>query len=156
MSAVDGINAGDYHLTAGSPAIDSANSGASNEPAADLDGNARVDDPATANTGAGSRTYDDRGAYEFTPPSNSAPVAVADDATSTPEGTAKVVAAPGVLGNDRDADGDPITAALVTNVSHGTLAWPPTAASPIPRRPATPAPTASPTRPTTGRPTRTP
>ena len=43
------------------------------------------------------------------------------DSYSTPEGTAKVVAAPGVLGNDTDADSDPLTAVLVSDVSHGTL-----------------------------------
>ena len=58
------VNVGDYHLTAGSPAIDSANSNAPSEPLLDLDGNARVDDPATTNTGTGVRTYDDRGVYE--------------------------------------------------------------------------------------------
>ena len=31
------------------------------------------------------------------------------------------VAAPGVLGNDADPDGDPLTAVLVTGPSHGTL-----------------------------------
>jgi parallel beta-helix repeat protein len=59
--------AGDFHLTAGSPAIDSANSGASGQPSTDLEGNVRVDDTATPNTGIGPRTYDDRGAYEFQP-----------------------------------------------------------------------------------------
>ena len=115
------VNTGDYHLTAGSPAIDSANASASNEATADLDGHPRIDDPATTDTGAGPRTYDDRGAYEFTPASNSAPVAVADS-YSTPEGTAKVVPAPGVLGNDTDADNDSLSAVLVSDVSHGTLA----------------------------------
>ena len=52
---------------------------------------------------------------------NQAPVAVAD-AFSTPQDTAKVVAAPGVLGNDTDANSDPLTAVLVANVGHGTLA----------------------------------
>ncbi len=55
------------------------------------------------------------------PPANTAPVAVAD-AYYTPLNTAKVVAAPGVLGNDTDANSDPLTAVLVTNVSHGVLA----------------------------------
>ncbi len=32
-----------------------------------------------------------------------------------------MVAAPGVLGNDTDADSDPLTAVLDTDVSHGTL-----------------------------------
>jgi parallel beta-helix repeat protein len=56
---------GDFRFTAGSPGIDSANSGASGHPAADADGNPRLDDPVTTNTGAGPRAYDDRGAYEF-------------------------------------------------------------------------------------------
>ncbi len=44
---------------------------------------------------------------------NTAPVA-ADNATSTNEDTPLVVAAPGVLTGDTDADSDPLTAALVT------------------------------------------
>jgi parallel beta-helix repeat protein len=61
---------GDFHLTGGSPAIDSADSGASGQMTVDLEGVSRVDDPATVNTGAGPRTYDDRGAYEW----NAAPL----------------------------------------------------------------------------------
>jgi parallel beta-helix repeat protein len=57
--------AGDFQLTAGSPAIDSADSGVAGEPVTDIDGRPRVDDPGTPDTGAGSRTYDDRGAVEF-------------------------------------------------------------------------------------------
>ena len=60
------INVGDYHLTAGSPAIDSANADAPSEPTLDIEGTVRVDDLSVANTGTGTRTYDDRGAYEFT------------------------------------------------------------------------------------------
>jgi VCBS repeat-containing protein len=52
--------------------------------------------------------------------SNQAPVA-AGDAFSTPEDTVLTVPAPGVLGNDADPDGDPLTAALVTGPSHGSL-----------------------------------
>ena len=59
------VNVGNYHLNAGSPAIDSANSDAPSEPDLDIDGHARVDISSVANTGAGTRTYDDRGAYEF-------------------------------------------------------------------------------------------
>ncbi len=114
------VNVGDYHLGAGSPAIDSADSGAPSETSLDIEGNARFDDPATTDSGAGTRTYDDRGAYEFSGATNTAPVATGDSYT-TPQGTAKVVAAPGVLGNDTDADNDPLTAVLDTGVSHGTL-----------------------------------
>ncbi len=56
-----------FHLQPGSPAIDSANSGAPSEPSTDIEGNSRVDDPSTPDTGTGPRTYDDRGAYEFQP-----------------------------------------------------------------------------------------
>ncbi len=59
------INVGNYRLRAGSPAIDSANSNAPNEQAVDLAGNNRVDIPSVPNTGAGTRKYDDRGAYEY-------------------------------------------------------------------------------------------
>lgn len=57
----------DFHLLAGSPAIDSADSGASGETTSDLEYHGRVDDPNTRNSGAGVRKYDDRGAYEFQP-----------------------------------------------------------------------------------------
>ena len=69
---------GNFHLTAGSPAIDSGNSGASGQPGADIEGNPRVDDPGTQNTGVGPRPYDDRGAYEFQsgPPPEAPPNAV--------------------------------------------------------------------------------
>jgi VCBS repeat-containing protein len=51
---------------------------------------------------------------------NDGPTA-AGDAYSTPEDTALTVPAPGMLGNDADPDGDPLTAALVSGPSHGTL-----------------------------------
>ena len=57
----------DFHLLAGSPAIDSANSGAPNQPPLDFGGATRFDDPLTANTGLGSVTYVDRGAFEYRP-----------------------------------------------------------------------------------------
>jgi parallel beta-helix repeat protein len=56
---------GDFALSAGSPAIDSANSGASGETTTDARDNPRLDDPATPNTGVGPRRYDDRGALEY-------------------------------------------------------------------------------------------
>src|SRR5205814_1171322 len=52
---------------------------------------------------------------------NQAPTAVAD-AYSTAEDTALTVAAPGVLGNDSDPDGDQLSAMLGSGPSHGTLA----------------------------------
>jgi hypothetical protein len=51
---------------------------------------------------------------------NQAPTAV-NDAYSTNEDAPLNVAAPGVLGNDTDGDGNPLTAAVVTGPAHGTL-----------------------------------
>src|SRR5258705_3620734 len=52
---------------------------------------------------------------------NYAPVTTNDSYTIN-EDTALNVAAPGVLGNDTDVDGDTPTASLVAGPSHGTLA----------------------------------
>jgi len=52
---------------------------------------------------------------------NDPPVAVAD-AYTTAEELVLTVAAPGVLGNDSDLEGDPLTVILVVGVSHGALA----------------------------------
>src|SRR5213075_2844061 len=54
------------------------------------------------------------------PPGTSGAI-VADDAYTTPEDTTLTVSAPGVLANDGDVDGDPITAILVDSPAHGTL-----------------------------------
>ena len=54
-------------LLAGSPAIDSADSGAAGWQPVDVNGAARVDDPSTSDTGVGPRSYDDRGAQEYQP-----------------------------------------------------------------------------------------
>lgn len=93
------VGAADFHLTAGSPAIDSADSDAADEPTTDIEGDARVDDPATPNTGLGPVAYVDRGAYEYqpqdpyaaltlTPTSGVAPLTVVADASgsTSPEG----------------------------------------------------------------------
>ena len=56
-----------FHLLAGSPAIDSANTGAIGQPGVDFDGGSRFDDPASANTGVGPVAYADRGAFEYHP-----------------------------------------------------------------------------------------
>jgi hypothetical protein len=55
-----------------------------------------------------------------TGPSNDTPVA-ADDSYTTEEGTTLNVAAPGVLGNDTDAEGDPLTAVLDGGPANGSL-----------------------------------
>ena len=97
-------SAGDFHLTAGSPAIDSANSGASGQPTVDTEGNARIDDPGTQNTGIGPRAYDDRGAYELqtAPPPDAAPNAALTVNPST--GVAPVqVTADASASTDQDA-----------------------------------------------------
>jgi VCBS repeat-containing protein len=51
---------------------------------------------------------------------NDSPVAV-DDTYSTAEDTALTPAAPGVLANDTDANGDPLTAVVVVGPAHGSL-----------------------------------
>jgi VCBS repeat-containing protein len=53
---------------------------------------------------------------------NSPPVAV-NDAYSTNEDTALSVAAPGVLSNDSDANGNSLTAVWVSNPAHGSLVF---------------------------------
>jgi parallel beta-helix repeat protein len=58
---------GDFTLSIGSPALDSANSGQVGAQAVDGAGVARFDEPSTPNSGSGPRTYDDRGAYELAP-----------------------------------------------------------------------------------------
>jgi hypothetical protein len=56
----------DFHLKAGSPAIDSADSTVGR--LKDRAGNEAIDDPATENKGAGPKPYLDRGALEYVPP----------------------------------------------------------------------------------------
>src|SRR5207342_490806 len=53
-------------------------------------------------------------------PVNDVPIAVGDPYT-TPEDVALVVAAPGVLANDTDVDGQTLTATAVTQPAHGSL-----------------------------------
>ncbi len=54
-------------------------------------------------------------------PVNDPPVASADDAGASLLGATVTQAAPGVLGNDSDVDGDGLTAVLDQDVSHGSL-----------------------------------
>jgi parallel beta-helix repeat protein len=97
----------DFHLTWASPAVDSADSSASGQPATDVEGTARIDDPFVADTGTGPRTYDDRGAYELgaadmdvaptarltvTPPSGVFPLTVHADASASTDPDATPIA----------------------------------------------------------------
>ncbi len=103
-------SAWNFQLGAGSPAIDSANSLASGEQAADILGKARVDDPNTPNTGNPAGSYYDRGAYEYqpgsgggggqqtpptaaltvTPASGNAPLNVTADASASTAGSSPI------------------------------------------------------------------
>src|SRR5207245_210106 len=53
---------------------------------------------------------------------NDAPVAV-NDRYTTPEDTTLNVAAPGVLANDSDVDGDTLSAILVSQPTHGNVTF---------------------------------
>jgi len=98
---------GDFHLLAGSLAIDSANAGASDQPPTDVEGTARVDDPATPNTGAGTPPYVDRGAYEYVPASaDSAPVA---RLSATPSSGTAPLAVTADASASTDTDATPIS-----------------------------------------------
>lgn len=102
-------SAGNFQLSAGSPAIDSANAAASGEQSTDILGNSRVDDPSTPNTGNPAGSFSDRGAYEFqaggggggtqTPPtaaltvspsSGNAPLAVTANASGSTAGSSPI------------------------------------------------------------------
>ncbi|HEX9356174.1 MAG TPA: PKD domain-containing protein [Streptosporangiaceae bacterium] len=97
--------AGNFQLTAGSPAIDSADAAATGEQTADILGSPRVDDPATANSGNPSGSFYDRGAYEYqgggtqtgptaalsvSPASGTAPLPVTADASGSTAGSAPI------------------------------------------------------------------
>ncbi|HET8786476.1 MAG TPA: right-handed parallel beta-helix repeat-containing protein [Candidatus Limnocylindrales bacterium] len=84
----------DFNLASGSPAIDSANSGASGQQAFDLANVERVDDPLTPNTGTGPRAYDDRGAYELQP-RPLASIVVSPASATTAAGMSKAYTAQG-------------------------------------------------------------
>lgn len=61
-------SAANFQLSACSPAIDMANSGAVGEQPSDILGHPRVPDPSSVQTGIGPRNYDDDGAYEYQAP----------------------------------------------------------------------------------------
>lgn len=75
-------SAANFQLTAGSPAVDMADSSAVGEQATDIAGELRVDDPSTPNTGVGPRAYDDAGAYEYQAPPAAPTLRASANATS--------------------------------------------------------------------------
>jgi PKD repeat protein len=98
--------AGNFQLTAGSPAIDSADAAASGEQSTDILGNSRVDDASVSNTGNPAGSYYDRGAYEYqggggtqtgptaalsvSPASGTAPLQVVADASGSAAGSSPI------------------------------------------------------------------
>jgi parallel beta-helix repeat protein len=97
--------AGNFQITAGSPAIDSADAAVTGEQTVDILGNPRVDDPATTNSGNPSGSFYDRGAYEYqgggtqtgptaalsvSPSSGTAPLPVTADASGSTAGSAPI------------------------------------------------------------------
>src|SRR5436309_6698218 len=123
---------GDFHLQAGSPAIDAANSGVSNWPPTDAEGHARVDDPATPNTGTGPVPYADRGALEFIAAVDNPPVVTAQASATVAENALLTVTV-----TASDPDGQAITSLTATGLpagasfapgggnTTGTLTWTP-------------------------------
>jgi PKD repeat protein len=75
-----------FYLIDGSPVIDSADSAAPGELTTDLYGRARVDDPLSANSGAGPVTYYDRGAMEVQNPGTVVSSSVTLSTTKAPVG----------------------------------------------------------------------
>jgi parallel beta-helix repeat protein len=112
---------GDFRLAAHSPAIDSANAGASGQSATDGEGRPRANDSDTPNTGVGPRTYDDRGALEFQPfVANHAPV-LQVQSFSVDEGVATAISLTGV-----DVDGDTLMYSLDPGAPEGAAIDPAT------------------------------
>ncbi|MFK0011757.1 FG-GAP-like repeat-containing protein [Streptomyces sp. NPDC091027] len=85
---------------------------------ADLDGDGRPD-VATANSNSSATFVNDASVLLNT--TNRTPTAANDSYGHIGADTPLTVAAPGVLANDGDPDGNTLTAALVTGPAHGTL-----------------------------------
>jgi VCBS repeat-containing protein len=82
--------------------------------------------PTAGNTNADTFTYRANDGFEDSGPGrvklgNTAPVAVDDTNYFVFAGQTLTVAMPGILGNDLDADGDPLVPQVVTFPGHGTL-----------------------------------
>ncbi|MFJ9769123.1 FG-GAP-like repeat-containing protein [Streptomyces erythrochromogenes] len=104
----------------GSPLAFGLNGGSNPQAAAvaDLDGDGRPD-VVTANSNSSATFVKD--ASVLLNATNRTPTAANDAYGHVGADTSLVVAAPGVLGNDTDPDGNPLTASLVTGPAHGTL-----------------------------------
>jgi parallel beta-helix repeat protein len=114
-------DAADFHLTTGSPAVDSADSSVSGEQTADVTGVKRFDDTGVPNSGIGPRGYDDRGAYEKTGTTQDAsPNAVL--AVSPSSGTAPVTVTADASGST-DTDATPVST-YAFNFGDGTTTGP--------------------------------
>lgn len=112
----------DLRLIEGSPAIDSADSGANGEQANDILGNPRTDDPQVGNTGVGPVAFDDRGAYEVIAggaPAPLPPVAALTVAPAT--GPAPLLVTAGAS-NSTDPQGQALTFSF--SFGDGTTAGP--------------------------------
>jgi VCBS repeat-containing protein len=113
------LRGGDYRLAAGSICIDAAGRLPGSVAAFPVD--QQYLDPHGRQSRSIAGIAADLGAFEYVAAgAHSAPVA-ADNSYNTSEDTALTVAAAGVLGNDTDAEGDSLTASLVTGPAHGTL-----------------------------------
>jgi VCBS repeat-containing protein len=66
-------------------------------------------------------TFTDSGSGTCSGATTNQPPVANDDGYTTDEDSALNIAAPGVLGNDTDADGDPLTAVLNTGPANGSL-----------------------------------
>jgi len=110
---VDGA-AGDFHLVPGSPAVDVGTSGVTGWPMLDAEGGARVDDPATANAGAGPVLFPDRGALEFV--TDQGPVVTAPDEATVVENDSVTIAVKAI-----DPDGDGIEGLTVAWLPPGAV-----------------------------------
>ncbi len=114
---------GDFRTQAGSPAIDSGNSGVANWPSTDMFGNPRVDDPMVANTGVGPILYGDRGAVERQAPPDQLPVITAP---ATMPGIENALVTVNVSVNDPDGQAITSLSADLTGLpaGHGAVFTP--------------------------------
>ncbi|MEA2522407.1 MAG: hypothetical protein QOI81_2053 [Actinomycetota bacterium] len=115
------VGTSDFHLLAGSPAIDSADSAAPSQPTTDREDQARIDDPSVSNTGVGSRAYDDRGAFEYQPGGVDAPPVA--HLTVTPNSGAAPLPVTADASASTDTDSTPI-ATYTFDFGDGTVIGP--------------------------------